>query len=186
MDKRIKPTKAEIAAAEGRELPDVIAPGLRILFCGINPGLYSAAVGHHYAGPSNRFWKVLRAAGYTERLLSPTEDSELLACGCGLTNLIERASAGARDLLPAEYVTGRQRLAAKVRRYEPCCVAILGIGAYRKAFGEKDVSTGEQAGDFAGARLWVLPNPSGLNAHYQLPDLARLFAGLREALEAGG
>lgn len=181
-----KPTKAEIAAAEGSELPDVIALGLRVLFCGINPGLYSAAVGHHYAGPSNRFWKALHAAGLTERLLTPHEDGELLACGCGLTNLIERATAGARDLAPAEYVIGRQRLAAKVQRYEPRCVAILGIGAYRTAFGCRNVSLGEQAGGFAGARLWVLPNPSGLNAHYQLPDLARLFAELREAVGVGG
>jgi len=180
-----KPTKAEIAAAEGKALPDVITVGLRILFCGINPGLYSAAVGHHYAGPSNRFWKVLHAAGYTERLLSPYQDRELLSRGCGLTNLIHRATAGARDLPPAEYVTGLQRLAAKVQRYEPRCVAILGIGAYRTAFSDRNVVLGEQAQGFAGARLWVLPNPSGLNTHYQLPDLARLFGELRETVGLG-
>lgn len=186
MTRSVRPTKTEIAAAEGKELPDIITPGLRLLFCGINPGLYSAAVGHHFAGPSNRFWKVLHAAGYTECLLSPDQDHELLARGYGLTNLVERATAGARGLLPAEYVAGRQRLEAKVMRYRPRCVAILGIGAYRTAFADRGAALGEREVGFAGAQLWVLPSPSGLNAHYQLADLTRLFAELHRALAAGG
>jgi TDG/mug DNA glycosylase family protein len=177
-----KPTREQVQSAEGKTLPDVIEPGLRVLFCGINPGLYSAAVGHHFARPGNRFWKALHRAGFTDRELSPFEDRELLRWGYGLTNIVERATATAGELAAEELVQGRQRLQAKVWRVRPGVAAILGISAYRKAFGRSKASVGEQAQALAGVRLWVLPNPSGLNAHYQLDDLARVYAELRVAV----
>lgn len=179
-----KPTKDEIRAAEGKTVPDVIAPNLTVLFCGINPGLYSGAVGHHFARPGNRFWPVLHAAGFTDRRLSPFEERELLERGYGITNIVERATAAASDLAARELVEGAARLEAKVRRYRPAVVAILGIGAYRQAFRRPQAVLGRQAETLGGATLWVLPNPSGLNAHYRLEDLARLFRELREAAEA--
>ncbi len=176
-----KPTQAQVRAAEGHGLPDVMAPGLRVLFCGINPGLYSAAVGHHFARPGNRFWKTLHRARFTDRELSPWEDRELLRWGYGLTNFVERATGTAKELAAEELVQGRARLEAKVRRTQPRFVAVLGVSAYRQAFARRKVAVGEQAETLAGARLWVLPNPSGLNAHYQLDDLARVYAELRAA-----
>jgi TDG/mug DNA glycosylase family protein len=178
-----KPTREQVQAAEGKPLPDRIAPGLQGLFCGINPGLYSAAVGHHFARPGNRFWKALHGAGFTARELSPFEDRELLKLGYGLTNLIERATATAKELAPEEFVRGRQRLEAKVRRAQPRFIAVLGISAYRRALRRRKAGVGEQPETLSGARLWVLPNPSGLNAHYQLDDLVREYAALRAALE---
>jgi len=174
-----KPTRAEVLACAGKRVPDVIAPGLRALFCGINPSLYSAAVGHHFARPGNRFWPTLHAAGFTERVLSPFEDEELLALGYGITNVVERATATAVELSPAELVAGGRRLARRVRRYKPRVLAVLGISAYRTAFDRPDATLGPQPDTVGGSRVWVLPNPSGLNAHYQLTDLARLFAELR-------
>jgi TDG/mug DNA glycosylase family protein len=173
-----RPSRAELLAAAGRGIRDVIAPGLKLLFVGINPGLYTAATGHHFARPGNRFWPALHGAGITERLLHPSEQRELLARGCGITNLVNRATATAAELSPAEFVAGRRRLAAKVRRYRPRVVAFLGVGAYCHAFSEKAVAVGPQRGAFAGARVWVLPNPSGLNANYQLPELVQLFRRL--------
>lgn len=181
---RWKPSKAELLAAAGKTVPDVIAPGLRVLFCGINPGLYSGATGHHFARPGNRFWPALHAAGFTSRLLAPHEEQELLDCGCGITNLVERATATAADLAAAELAAGRPRLEAKVRRYAPRFVAVLGVGAYRSAFGRRQAGLGPQAERLGEAMLWVLPNPSGLNAHYQLGELAALFRELRLAAEA--
>ena len=180
-----RPAAEDVIAAEGKTIPDIIAPGLKVLFCGINPGLYSAALGHHFAHPGNRFWKTLHAAGYTEYLLSPFEDHDLLQWGCGLTNLVERATAKARDLTSEELVEGQYRLEEKVEHCQPRFVAVLGIVAYRKAFGRRKVAVGEQARGIANARLWALPNPSGLNAHYRLDDLARLYGELREAAEFG-
>lgn len=180
--KRRKPTVEEVRAAEGRRLPDVLGPGLDIVFCGINPGLYSAAVGCHFARPGNRFWKALHASGLSGRLLSPYEQEELLEYGCGLTNLVARATAVAAALGDEELRRGRGILKRKIRRYGPACVAVLGIGAYRKAFERPAAALGPQDEYVAGARLWVLPNPSGLNAHYQPPELARRFRELREAL----
>jgi TDG/mug DNA glycosylase family protein len=180
-----KPTREEIKASEGKTVPDIIAPNLKVLFCGINPGLYSGAVGHHFAYPGNRFWPALHEAGFTERLLAPYEERELLNLGYGITNFVERATAGARDLARAELVAGAQRLERKVERYAPRFLGILGIGAYRRGFGKRKVEVGEQAERIGGARVWVLPNPSGLNAHYQLPDLARLYGELRRAAEQG-
>jgi len=175
------PTRAQLLAAAGRTVPDVIAPDLRVLFCGINPGLFSAATGHHFARPGNRFWPALRASGFTERLLHPSEERVLLTSGYGITNLVARASATAGELAPEELVAGRRRLATKVRRYRPRIVAVLGVGAYRMAFGRPDAGLGRQPEPLAGAAVWVLPNPSGLNAHHQLPALVRLFRALRIA-----
>jgi TDG/mug DNA glycosylase family protein len=176
-----KPTPAQIAAAHGKRVPDVIAPGLGVLFCGINPGLYSAAVGHHFARPGNRFWPTLYRAGFTTRLLSPFEERELLAAGCGITNLVDRATAGADELTQAELVAGGRRLERKVRRVRPAIVAFLGITAYRTAFARPQARLGRQEKALAGVAVWVLPNPSGLNAHYRLAELATLFAELRRA-----
>ena len=176
-----RPTRAELLSAAGKPIRDVIAPGLRVLFCGINPGLYSAATGHHFARPGNRFWPALHLAGFSRRLLHPSQERLLLEEGYGITNLVARSTATAEELAPAEFVAGHRRLAAKVRRYRPRVVAVLGVGAYRLAFGEPKAPLGRQPGTLEGAFLWVLPNPSGLNANHQLPDLARLFRALRKA-----
>lgn len=180
-----KPTREEIQAAFGKKMTDVIGPGLKVLFCGINPSLYSAAVGHHFARPGNRFWPTLYAAGFTDRLFNAFEDSRLLARGYGITNVVERATASAAELKPEEYAEGGRRLEAKVRRYSPKVVAVLGVGAYRAAFGKKDAQVGRQEERLAGALVWVLPNPSGLNAHYRLEDLARAYKELRTSTEKG-
>jgi TDG/mug DNA glycosylase family protein len=176
-----KPTKDQLAAALHRKVPDVIGPRLKVLFCGINPGLYSAAVGHHFARPGNRFWPTLHAAGFSDRLLLPFEDRLLLACGYGITNLVDRATATAAELSGEELVAGARRLARKVRRYRPAWVAFVGVTAYRTAFDRRHAVQGPQPEKIAGSRIWLLPNPSGLNAHYRLADFARLFAELREA-----
>jgi TDG/mug DNA glycosylase family protein len=176
-----KPTKEQLIAAAGKTVRDVIAPGLRILFCGINPGLYTAAVGHHFARPGNRFWPALYAAGFTDRLLSPFDERELLVLGFGITNVVMRATATADQLSRAELNEGGKRLAAKVRKYQPGFLAVLGVGAYRAAFGDPNATIGGQEKTIGKTRLWVLPNPSGLNAHYQAGDLARLFNELKRA-----
>lgn len=162
-----RPTKQDVLAAAGKSIPDLIAPGLRVLFCGINPGLYSAATGHHFARPGNRFWKALHAAGFTERLLSAFEEKELLKQGFGITNLVARATAGANELSNDELLAGGQQLTIKARRYRPEFIAVLGIGAYRTAFGRGQASIGRQTEMLGDCKLWVLPSPSGLNAHYQ-------------------
>jgi TDG/mug DNA glycosylase family protein len=177
-----KPTREQVARAHNCTVPDVIAPNLRVLFCGINPGLYSGAVRHHFARPGNRFWPTLYAAGFTDRLLSPFEEERLLERGLGITNLVQRATGTADELAEAELVAGGRRLVRKLRRFRPGVVAFLGVGAYRTAFARKEAVVGPQADLLAGVRVWVLPNPSGLNAHYQLADLARIFAVLREAV----
>ncbi len=174
-----RPTPAEIAGAAGRRVPDLIAPDLHVLFCGINPGLYSGATGHHFARPGNRFWPALHASGFTDGVVRPRDEAELLSLGVGITNLVARATAGAAELTPDELKRGRRRLAAKVRRLHPRCVAVLGVGAYRTAFGRPRAGIGRQAETLGPAALWVLPNPSGLNAHHQLADLARAFAAMR-------
>jgi TDG/mug DNA glycosylase family protein len=179
-----RPTRAELLAAADRVVDDVVAPGLTVLFCGINPGLYTAWSGHHFAGPGNRFWPTLHAAGFTDRRLQPSEERELLARGYGVTNVVARATATAAELAPEEYVEGGRRLAATVRRYAPRVLAVLGVGAYRIAFARPRAALGEQPERLEGARVWVLPNPSGLNANYQKDDLARLFTALRLAAEA--
>jgi TDG/mug DNA glycosylase family protein len=174
-----RPSKAQLAAAYGKSIPDVVAPGLRVVFCGINPGLYSGATGHHFARPGNRFWPALHRAGFTDRQLHPSEQRELLKTGYGVVNLVNRTTATAAEVAPEEFVAGRRRLAAKIRRYRPKAIAFLGVGAYCHAFGLRNASIGPQPELFEGARVWVLPNPSGLNANYQLPDLVRLFRDLQ-------
>jgi TDG/mug DNA glycosylase family protein len=173
-----KPSKEEIAHACGKRLPDVIAPGLKVLFCGINPGLYSAVIGHHFGRPGNRFWKAIHQAGFTPRLFTPYEDGDLLALGFGLTNLVERATANANELTDDELRQGTKELEAKVQKYHVQNVAILGLGAFRSAFLRRSAEIGLQSEKLAQARLWVLPNPSGLNAHYQVDDLVREYQKL--------
>ena len=179
-----KPSKEELLAAAGRTVPSVIAPNLSVLFCGINPGLYTAAVGHHFARPGNRFWPALHASGFTQRLLSPFEEHELLADGYGITNVVERATATAAELSAEEYLEGGRKLEARVRRYSPRFLALLGVGAYRTAFRRPKAALGLQPEAIGDTSVWVLPNPSGLNAHYQPKDLARMFRELRLAVEA--
>lgn len=178
-----KPTKDEIRAAVGKTVPDIIAPDLHVLFCGINPSLYSAAVGHHFARPGNRFWGTLHTAGFTEQLLTPLEDHNLLQLGYGLTNIVERATARADELDAAELIAGQQRLTAKVQHYRPRFLAVLGIGAYRTALNQPKAVIGPQDNPLHGAIIWVLPNPSGLNAHYQLEDLKRAYRELLIAVK---
>jgi TDG/mug DNA glycosylase family protein len=177
-----RPSRQEIAAAYGRTVPDVTAPRLDVLFCGINPGLYSGAVGHHFARPGNRFWKTLHGAGFTDRVLSPFEERELLAGGVGITNLVERATGVAAELTAAELRSGARSLTRKVRRLRPRVVAFLGLSAYRTAFDRPATPPGPQPEDLGGARVWLFPNPSGLNAHYQLPALVAAFRDLRAAI----
>lgn len=176
-----RPTPAEIVAAQDRTVPDLIRPGLSVLFSGINPSLYSAAVGHHFARPGNRFWPALAAGGLTPRRLDPSEGALLLDLGYGITNVVARATAAADELAPEEYVEGGRVLAGKVERDRPRVVAFLGITAYRAAFARPRAAVGPQDESIGTSRIWVLPNPSGLNAHYRLADLGALFAELRAA-----
>jgi len=178
-----KPTKADLLAAKDKSIPDVIAPDLRVLFCGINPGLYTAAIGHHFGRPGNRFWPALYASGFTDRLLTPYQEHELLNNGYGITNVVNRATATAAELSADELVAGGQRLRATARRYRPRCIAVLGVTAYRAAFGRPKAGLGRQDELLETSIIWVLPNPSGLNAHYQPKDLARVFGELRAAAE---
>lgn len=150
-----------------------------MLFCGINPGLYSAATGFHFARPGNRFWPALHASGFTPRQLHPSENARLLEFGCGLTNLVNRGTAAADELSAEELFRGGRRLALKVRRYRPRAIAFVGLGAYRAAFGRPKATIGLQKEKLAGAEVWVLPSPSGLNANYQLPALVQLFRKVR-------
>lgn len=177
-----KPSKEQLAEAKGKTLPDVIAKNLRVLFCGINPGLYSGATGHHFARPGNRFWPVLQRAGFTARLLAPWEERELLDSGYGITNLVARATATAAELERGEFLAGARRLAGKVKRYRPQWVAVVGIGAYRAAFGRPKALIGPQEERLGPARLWLLPQPSGLNANHQMPELAKAFRALHTAV----
>jgi double-stranded uracil-DNA glycosylase len=178
-----KPTREQLLAATEKTVRDVIAPDLRVLFCGINPGLYTAAVGHHFARPGNRFWPALYAGGFTERVLSPFDERELLKSGYGITNVVMRATATADQLTKEEIVAGGELLRAKVLRYRPKVLALLGVGAYRLAFNRPKATVGRQDEMIGATLLWVLPNPSGLNANYQPAALARLFRELKDSLE---
>ena len=164
-------------------MPDVIAPGLKVLFCGINPGLYTAAVGHHFARPGNRFWPALFASGFTDRLLSPFDELELLEKGYGVTNVVMRATATANELTREEFQIGGKRLVTKVKRYQPAFLAILGLGAYRTAWANPNAVIGRQETQIGETVIWVLPNPSGLNAHYQAAALAEVFRELQVAVK---
>ena len=183
MAKPWKPTKEQLLAATNKTVRDVIAPDLRVLFCGINPGLYTAAVGHHFARPGNRFWPALYAGGFTARLLSPFDERELLGSGLGITNVVRRTTASADLLTKDEILEGGKVLISKVLRYRPRVLAILGLGAYRTAFKQPKAGIGRQTEMIGGTIVWVLPNPSGLNANYQAADLARLFRELRDEVE---
>lgn len=176
-----KPTKEELSAAYGRTIPDLIAPGLKVLFCGINPGLYSGATGLHFARPGNRFWPALHKSGFTKRLLAPYERHELLAEGYGITAIVRRTTATAAELSDEEYRAGRKALERKVRKYSPGWVAVLGLGAYRVGFDRPKATVGPQVETIGSAGLWVLPNPSGLNANHQLPQLIEMFSELKRA-----
>ncbi len=178
-----KPTPADLRAAVGKSIRDVIAPGLDVLFCGINPGLYSAATGCHFARPGNRFWPALHAAGFTPRRLQPWERESLLQARLGVTNLVQRATVAADELEPAELRAGARRLARKVSRFRPRVVAVVGIGAYRVAFERPRATMGRQAERVGGAMIWVLPNTSGLNANHRPQDFTRAFRELKAALD---
>ena len=174
-----RPTREQIQAATRKRLKDVIAPNLKVLFCGINPGLYSAAAGHNFARPGNRFWPTLFAAGFTDRLLSPFEEEELLLRGYGITNIASRATARAEELSREELVRGAGKLISKVHRFQPQYLAIVGVTAYRVAFEVPKASLGLQEKTIKQTRIWVLPNTSGLNAHHQMPELVERFQQLR-------
>jgi TDG/mug DNA glycosylase family protein len=174
-----KPTKAELAAAVHLTVPDLVAPGLRVLFCGINPGLYTAAIGHHFGRPGNRFWPALHGAGFTPRQFAPWEEQALLPLGIGITNMVARTTATAAELSAHELIDGGIRLTRLVAEYQPRVVAFLGIGAYRTALARPKATLGLQSERLAQSALWVLPSPSGLNANHQLPDLIALLRELR-------
>jgi TDG/mug DNA glycosylase family protein len=159
----------------------VVADGLSVLFCGINPGLMTAATGHHFARPGNRFWPALHLSGFTPRRLHPSEQEELLSYGLGITNVVARASARADELSAEEYREGGRLLSAKVARLRPRWLAVLGVTAYRTAFDDRKAQVGPQPRLLGDARVWVLPNPSGLNAHWTPTMLAEEFGRLREA-----
>src|SRR5262245_8645312 len=183
MTERRRPTTAELKAAKNKTVPDIIAPGLSVLFCGINPGLYTAAIGHHFGRPGNRFWPTLHLAGFTPRLFDPSEEQELLPLGFGITNVVARATLNAEELKTREIIAGGKILTEKVREFTPRFLALLGIGAYRIAFEKPKAKVGLQSDLIGETRVWVLPNPSGLNAHYQAKDLVKVFRKLREAAE---
>jgi TDG/mug DNA glycosylase family protein len=177
-----KPTAADLRAAVGRSIPDLIAPRLDVLFCGINPGLYSAAIGHHFGRPGNRFWPALFSGGFTDRLLDPSEKRELLKLGYGITNMVARATLRADELTAKELVAGAKVVTAKVLKFKPRFLAVVGISSYRIAFDRPTAVVGPQPETIGKTRLWVLPNPSGLNAHYRPQDLAVVFGELRDAV----
>jgi double-stranded uracil-DNA glycosylase len=179
-----RPTKAELQAATAKTVPDVIGPGLTVLFVGINPGLYSAAVGHHFGRPGNRFWPALYEAGFTPRLLLPEEDGDLLSWGLGITNLVHRTTAAASELSAEELRRGRVELEEKVARYAPRWTAFVGIGAYATAFERRAVAIGAQGETIGDSRVWVLPNTSGLNAHFTPARFAEVFREFRAAVGA--
>jgi double-stranded uracil-DNA glycosylase len=177
-------TRAELTAAAELTIPDVVGPRLRVLFSGINPGLYSAATGHHFARPGNRFWPALHQSGFTERQLRPDEQYLLPALGLGITNIVARASARAEELTAAELRAGGQQLADLAARLRPQWLAILGVTAYRTAFTQPRAVVGPQADRMGDTCVWVLPNPSGLNALWTTPKLIEAFRDLR--LHVGG
>ncbi|MEU0466197.1 G/U mismatch-specific DNA glycosylase [Amycolatopsis sp. NPDC006131] len=177
-----RPTREQLAAAAGTTIPDVLRPGLDVLFCGINPGLYSGATGYHFARPGNRFWPALHASGFTPRRFDPSEQDELLDLGLGITNVVNRATARADELTDEELRAGGVRLAAKVAEYRPRWLAVVGITAFRTAFGRPKATVGRQPDPLGETRVWVLPNPSGLNAHWTPATLAEAFADLRNSV----
>ncbi|MFI9628030.1 G/U mismatch-specific DNA glycosylase [Streptomyces sp. NPDC052042] len=179
-------TPDELLAARDRTVPDVVADGLSVLLCGINPSLMTGATGHHFAHPGNRFWPVLHRSGFTPRLLNPAEQSELLRYGLGITNVVARATARADELSAEEFREGGRILAAKAEWLRPRWLAVVGVTAYRTAFGRRTARIGPQDHTIGGARVWVLPNPSGLNAHWTIRTMAEEYARLRAVVEQEG
>lgn len=177
------PSREELQAAYGRTVPDLVRPGLAVLLCGINPSLWSGVVGHHFANPSNRLWPTLHVSGWTAERLHPSQTGELLAAGIGITNLVPRATARADELTDDELRAGLPQLERLAERVRPGWVAMLGLSAYRVATAERRAAVGPQERTIGGARVWLLPNPSGLNASWQLPRLAEAYAALREAAD---
>jgi double-stranded uracil-DNA glycosylase len=177
-----KPTKEDLRDAVNRTTEDLIDYNLKVLFCGINPGIWSGATGFHFAKPGNRFWKTLHLAGFSDRLLHPSEEHELLENGYGITSFCKRTTATAAELTNEEIIEGGKLLVKKINKYKPEFLAVLGIGAYRTAFNQPKAKLGLQAEKIGKTHIWLLPNPSGLNAHYQLNDLATLFRELRESI----
>ena len=177
---RTRPSRADLLAAAGKKLRDLIGPNLSVLFCGINPGLYSAAIGHHFGRPGNRFWPALHASGFTPRLFDPSEEQEMLPLGYGITNVVDRATASAAELSREEFAEGGQKLREKVEKYRPRYLAILGVGAYRAAFAKPHAAVGMQEQRLGETIVWVLPSPSGLNAFYN-KTLVKHFSELHAA-----
>lgn len=180
-----RPTPAQLEAAREVVIPDVIAHDLKVLFCGINPGLWSGAVGRHFARPGNRFWPALYAAGFTPELFASVRQDELPALGLGISNVVARTTARADELSAEEFREGARVLTAKAAEYRPAWIAIVGITAYRTAFDRRTAQIGPQDARIAESRVWVLPNPSGLNAHWSAPALGEEFARFRAVVEAG-
>lgn len=178
-----KPTREELLEAANQTMPDILAPNLKVVFCGINPSVYSVVVGHHFARPGNRFWPALHASGWTPTRFNPTQDGELLTLGLGITNVVARSSVAAAEVSDEEFDEGGKTLRAKMLELKPQVLAVLGISAYRVAFKAPKATLGLQSETIGDTKIWVLPNPSGLNAHYHPPDLARLFRELREWTE---
>lgn len=176
--KLYRPTKEQLEAAREKTVADVMAKNLKVLFCGINPGLYTAAIGHHFGRPGNRFWPTLHNAGFTPTLLNPYEEQKLLAMGYGITNLVARTTARADELTKEAFVKGRYKLEEKVLLYKPTWVAFVGLGAYRDGFKKPHAQLGEQKETIGATRLWVLPSTSGLNAFYNTKRLGVLFREL--------
>src|SRR3954464_5628540 len=181
-------SRAELEAARSLGGPDLVPgrddPPLQVLFCGITPGLVTAITGHHFARPGNRFWPALHGAGFTPRLLTPYEDMDLLEYGCGITNMVDRPTRGVADLSDDEMRLGGQALAKLAATFRPAVIAVVGVTAWRVAYGRPEAGIGLQEETVGGCPVWVLPNPSGLNAHYQPPDLIRLFGELRAWVRA--
>ena len=178
-----RPNKNQLEAARKKKVADLIAPNLTVLFCGINPGLYSAAVGHHFAGPGNLLWPTLLASGFTPRLFSAFDASELLALGYGITNLVSRTTASADELDHDELHAGARAVTRKVRKYQPKWLAFLGLHAYRIAFERRKAIVGLQPETIGATKIWLLPNPSGLNAFHQPAILNQMFREFRQALD---
>lgn len=181
---RRRPRPADLQNAWGRQVPDVIGPDLRVLFVGINPGLWSGAVAHHFAHPSSRFWKALYLSGFTPRLLAPEDEEELLRYGLGLTNLVDYATAAAKDLTADDLRSGARLVVTKVRQYRPVWVCLLGVGAYRIAFEQPRAQIGLQPTRIVNASVWVLPGPSGQNAQFPITAAVAECTRFKMAVEA--
>ncbi len=183
MNKFYKPTQEEIIAAKNKTIDDVIDYNLKILFCGINPGLYTAAIGHNFGRSGNRFWPSLFEAGFTPEILSPFDEKKLLNYGLGITNFVARATAKADEIQKEEFIEGGEILKEKIKKYKPKILAVLGIGAYRIAFDKSKAKVGLQEENIGETKIWVLPNPSGLNAGYNFEKIVETLRELKIASE---